>query len=206
MTFVLSDLDGVLVDSGAAVERIWREWAVEHGLDPDEIGRASHGVPSRQVIERVAPHLGVAEAVRVDGLHADVDATALPGALELLTELPRLAVVTSGTRPLAAARFAAAGLPEPRVLVTADDVERGKPHPDPYLAAAAALGAEPAQCIVIEDAPAGVAAGRAAGMTVWAVPTTHTPAELAGADLVAADLLAVLERLGDGRTRRHPGT
>jgi mannitol-1-/sugar-/sorbitol-6-phosphatase len=193
VTAILSDLDGVLVDSGAEVERVWRDWAGEHGLDPDEVGRASHGVPSRQVIERVAPHLPAEEAARVDRLHAATGGTALPGAHELLARVA--AVVTSCTRPLADARLAAAGLPHPAVLITSDDVERGKPHPDPYLAAANALGVDPADCVVIEDAPAGIAAARAAGMTVWAVTTTHSRDELAGAHLVATetdDLLSAL--------------
>ena len=192
---VLSDLDGVLVDSGAEVERVWREWAVSQGLDPDDVGRASHGVPGRQVIERVAPHLdAVAEAERVDRLHAATGGTALPGAAELLATVSPLAVVTSCSPPLAAARFAAAGLVAPDVLITSDMTPRGKPHPDPYLAAAAALGVAPAACLVIEDAPAGVAAARAAGMAVWAVTTTHDASELS-ADVIAADVAALLERL-----------
>jgi sugar-phosphatase len=192
---VLSDLDGVLVDSGAAVERVWREWALEQGLDPDDVGRASHGVPGRQVIERVAPHLdAVAEAERVDRLHALTGGTALPGAAELLASVEPLAVVTSCSPPLAAARLEAAGLAAPEVLITSDLTERGKPHPDPYLAAAAALAVEPRDCLVIEDAPAGVAAARAAGMTVWAVTTTHGPEALRGAAVVARDLAALLER------------
>jgi len=182
MRVLLTDLDGVLVDSGAEVERVWREWAAEQGLDPDDVARASHGVPSRQVIARVAPHLPPEEAERVDGLHAATGGTALPGAHELLAAAD--AVVTSCTRPLALARLAAAGLPVPAVMITIEDVERGKPAPDPYLAAAAALNVDPATCLVIEDAPAGIAAARAAGMTVWAVTTTHAPRELAAADRV----------------------
>jgi sugar-phosphatase len=199
MTFaaVLSDLDGVLVDSGDAVERVWREWAVERGLDPDDVGRASHGVPGRQVIERVAPELdAVAESARVDALHAATGGTALPGAAELLATVAPLAVVTSCSPPLAAARFAAAGLTPPPVLITADLTPRGKPFPDPYLAAASALGVEPRDCLVIEDAPAGIAAARAAGMTVWAVTTTHSASELSAADVVAADVRELLGRLG----------
>lgn len=198
MTFaaVLSDLDGVLVDTGAEVERVWREWAVEQSLDPDEIARATHGVPARHVIAAVAPQLdAAAEAERVDRIHAESGGEALPGAAELLQVSP-LAVVTACSPPLAAARFRAAGLPAPAVLITSHDTERGKPHPDPYLAAAAALGVEPSRCLVIEDAPAGVEAGRAAGMTVWAVTTTHRADELRGADVVAADVAALLERLG----------
>jgi sugar-phosphatase len=192
---VLCDLDGVLVDSGDAVERVWREWALERGLDPDDVGRASHGVPGRQVIERVAPALdAVAEAERVDRRHAATGGSALPGAVELLATVAPLAVVTSCSPALAAARFAAAGLKAPPVLVTADLTPRGKPFADPYLAAASALAVEPGRCVVIEDAPAGIAAARAAGMAVWAVTTTHAASELL-ADVVAADVRAFLPAL-----------
>jgi mannitol-1-/sugar-/sorbitol-6-phosphatase len=191
---VLSDLDGVLVDSGAAVEQVWREWAVEHGIDPDEVARASHGVPSPAVLARVAPHLRSPDEIdRIERRHAATGGRALPGAAELLA-LDRVAVVTSCSPLLAAARLSAAGLPTPAVLITSDRTERGKPHPDPYLAAAAALGADPADCLVIEDAPAGVAAGRAAGMTVWAVTTTHSALELSAAHRVVSGLDEVLRR------------
>jgi mannitol-1-/sugar-/sorbitol-6-phosphatase len=193
---VLSDLDGVLVDTGAAVERVWREWAISRGLDPAEVERASHGVPSREVIARVAPELDpVVEGARVDALHAETGGVALPGAAELLATVSPLAVVTACTPGLAAARFAAAGLEAPEVLVTADHTPRGKPHPDPYLAAASALGVPPDECLVLEDAPAGAAAGVAAGATVWAVATTHSPDELRDAHAVVPDLWAVLDRL-----------
>jgi len=193
---VLSDLDGVLVDTGSEVERVWREWAVSQALDPEEIARASHGVPAFHVITAVAPHLdAAAEAERVDRIHAQSGGVALPGAAELLDAVSPLAVVTACSPPLAAARFRAAGLAAPAVLITSHDTERGKPHPDPYLAAAAALGVEPATCLVIEDAPAGVAAGKAAGMTVWAVTTTHAADELAAADVVFADVAALLPAL-----------
>jgi sugar-phosphatase len=183
MRYVLSDLDGVLVDSGAEVERIWRAWAVERGLDPDEVARESHGVPAHGVLARLAPELNTPEEIdRIERRHAATGGSALPGAAELLARAH--AVVTSCSPELAGARFESAGLPVPRVLITSDLTERGKPHPDPYLAAAAALGADPADCLVIEDAPAGIAAGRAAGMTVWAVTTTHTAMELAEADRV----------------------
>jgi sugar-phosphatase len=198
MTFaaVLSDLDGVLVDSGDEVERIWREWAISRGLDADEVGRTSHGVPGVQVIERWAPELDpVAESLRLDELHAETGGTALPGAAELLGSVSPLAVVTSCTPPLAEARFSAAGLTPPAVIITADLTPRGKPHPDPYLAGARALGVAPGDCLVIEDAPAGIAAGRAAGATVWAVATTHDPYELSAADVVADNLPALLHRL-----------
>lgn len=183
MRYVLSDLDGVLVDSGAEVERVWREWAVERGVDPDLVARESHGVPAPGVLARVAPHLNTPEEIdRIERRHAATGGVALPGAAELLQRAD--AVVTSCSPDLARARFEAAGLTAPAVLITSDKTERGKPHPDPYLAAAEALSADPADCLVIEDSPAGVAAGRAAGMTVWAVTTTHAPEELAGADEV----------------------
>jgi mannitol-1-/sugar-/sorbitol-6-phosphatase len=194
---VLSDLDGVLVDSGAEVERVWREWAVSQGLDPDEVVLAMHGVPSPQVIQRVAPWLNPRiEGERVDRLHAATGGTALPGAAELLGSVAPLAVVTSCSAPLAAARFAAAGLVAPEVVITSELTSRGKPHPDPYVAAASALGVPPSECLVIEDAPAGVAAGLEAGATVWAVETTHMRSELSAATAIVPDLWAVLERLG----------
>ena len=196
---ILCDLDGVLVDSGDAVEAVWRDWATDQGLEPDEVVRTMHGVPSREVIASVAPHLdAAAEAERVDALHAATGGSALPGAAELLAGAPpeALAVVTSCGSSLAAARLRSAGLPAPAILVTADAVRRGKPAPDAYLVAAQALGAEPGGCVVIEDAPAGVRAGRAAGMTVWAVTTTHAEQELEEADRIAADLAALLEPLG----------
>jgi sugar-phosphatase len=204
MRFVLSDLDGVLVDSGAAVERVWREWAVEHGLDADEVARASHGVPAEGVLERVAPHLSSPDEIdRIERRHAATGGRALPGAAELLA-IDRIGVVTSCSPALAAARLEAAGLPTPAVLITSDLTSRGKPHPDPYLAGAVALGADPAECLVIEDAPAGIAAGRAAGMTVWAVTTTHAAEELAGADRVVGGLDEVRALLG-GRTSTAAG-
>jgi sugar-phosphatase len=188
LRYVLSDLDGVLVDSGDAVERVWREWAIENGIDPDEVARASHGVPSPAVVQRVAPHLhSPAEIERLERRHAATGGRPLPGAAELLAR-ERVAVVTSCSPPLAAARLEAAGLATPPVLITSDLTSRGKPHPDPYLAAAAALGADPADCLVIEDAPAGIAAARAARMTVWAVTTTHSASELSDADRVVAGL------------------
>jgi sugar-phosphatase len=192
---ILSDLDGVLVDTGDDVERVWRGWAAARGLDPETVARASHGVPSRQVIAQVAPELGPEEAERVDRLHAATPAAALPGAAELLaTSLP-LAIVTSCSAPLAAARLRAAGLPTPACVVTVDQVARGKPHPDPYLLAAARLGVDPADCLVIEDAPAGIEAGNAAGMTVWAVATTHARGELAGAARIYSSTSSIIERI-----------
>ena len=184
MTVVLSDLDGVLVDSHASIMRAWRAWGRRHGI---AIGAVEQGRPSGAVVAALAPHLDPAEESRaLDELQArDAgDVVALPGAAELLRAFgpDGVAVVTSCTAPLAAARLRAAGLKPPPVVVTADRLRRGKPDPEGYLLAARELGAEPSECVVLEDAPAGVAAGRAAGMRVVALLTTHSRDELGAAD------------------------
>ena len=169
----------------APTVRSWRAWGERHGLDGEAIQAGNHGRPARAVIaEHVAPsQLDEETAMLAHAETTDTDGVlALPGAGDVLA-LPqgRVAIATSCTAPLARARLAAAGLPVPDVLVTADQVENGKPAPDPYLLAAERLGVDPAACLVFEDAPAGIAAGRAAGMTVWAVTTTHEPGALDGA-------------------------
>ena len=197
MTFVLADLDGTLIDSEASIVRAWTWWAARHRVDLAEILAIMHGRPSAEVIARVAPHLdAAAESEIVDAREAaDTDGiVALPGAQELLERWPaeRLAIVTSCTLPLVTARLGATGLPAPRVLVTAERLRRGKPEPEGYLLAAAELGADPAQCVVLEDAPAGVAAGRAAGMVVVGVLGTRPPESLPGADEHVPDVAAWL--------------
>ena len=206
MTFaaVISDLDGVLVDSMAATSRAWARWGARHGLDGAAIQAANHGRPAHEVVAgHVAPDRLEAEAAFL--LDAEVSDTAgvdaLPGAAEVLA-LPTVGIATSCVAPLARARLAAAGLGVPAVLVTADQVANGKPAPDSYLLAAERLGVDPAACLVLEDAPSGVAAGRAAGMTVWAVATTHAPADLTAADAVLPGLRDVLEAV---RGRAVPG-
>jgi mannitol-1-/sugar-/sorbitol-6-phosphatase len=198
---LLSDLDGVLVDSSASVERAWRGWAAEHEIPFGAIEPVLHGVPSRHTIERFAPHLDVtSESRRLDRVQAeDVDGVAaLPGACALLTGAygRRFAIVTSCDDRLARARLNAARLPVPPVTITSDMVEQGKPDPEAYLLAAERMGAYPAGCVVVEDAPAGVAAGRAAGMRVVALTTTHEAGELREADAVIADLRALPSVLG----------
>jgi sugar-phosphatase len=199
MTFVavISDLDGVLVDSRAATRRAWSVWAEPLGLDGAAIQAANHGRPARDVVaEHVAPERVDAEDERLLDIEvADTrGVVAFAGAAGVLA-LPVVAIATSCTLPLARARLRAAGLPEPDVLVTADQVARGKPAPDPYLLAASRLGVDPGECLVLEDAPSGVAAGVAAGMTVWAVTTTHAAPELGGAARVAAGLDELLAAL-----------
>jgi sugar-phosphatase len=128
------------------------------------------------------------------------DVVALPGAAELLAALPpeRWTVVTSGVRQVAEARLRAAGLPIPRHMVAADEITRGKPDPEGYLRGAEALGVAPADCVVVEDAPAGAEAARAAGAKLVALTTTHDAAAMAGADLVVPTLAAVAVALRDG--------
>lgn len=194
---VLSDLDGVLVDSAATIELTWRRFAEQHGLDAGHLLAESHGRRTIDLIRLVAPHLdAVAEAARIEREEIDEarHVRALPGARELVDSVPsgRFAIVTSGTRALALARLHGAGLPVPDVLVTAEDVKVGKPDPAGYLRAAALLGVDPAHCVVLEDAPAGVAAGRAAGMTVVAVLTTNAETALRAAHTRVRDLCTLL--------------
>jgi sugar-phosphatase len=167
---VLFDMDGTLVDSTAIVEQVWSEFAGRYGLDIGEILRTSHGVQARDTVRRFAPagadidalaeELGEMERTRTDGI------VALRGAAELLQSLPAdaVAMVTSADRILAGVRMQAAGLDMPTTTITSEAVTRGKPDPEGYLTAAALLGAEPADVVVFEDAPAGIAAARAAGM------------------------------------------
>jgi mannitol-1-/sugar-/sorbitol-6-phosphatase len=192
---VLFDIDGTLVDSTGAVERTWRTWAGRYGLDAEEILRVCHGRRTEDTVAAFLPSparaAAVAELTALELADLD-DVLALPGTRELLAGLPadRWAAVTSGPRPLMEARLAAAGLPRPGVLISAEAVAVGKPDPEGYLAAAAALGRDVRKCVVVEDAPAGIRAGRAAGAYVLAVATSHPAAELTEADAVVADLTA----------------
>jgi sugar-phosphatase len=191
---VLFDMDGVLVDSTAAVARVWSLWARKHGLDPETVVKIAHGRPSISTIRELLPKSDrEAEDREVERLEIeDVEGiVALPGAAELLRAIPpkKYAIVTSATRALAEVRLRAAGLAVPANLVTARDVPRGKPNPDPYLMGAKILGVAPAECVVIEDAPSGVRAGKAAGARVVALRTTASDSELheAGADCIVND-------------------
>jgi mannitol-1-/sugar-/sorbitol-6-phosphatase len=194
---VLFDMDGVLVDSTPAVARVWTSWALEHGLVPDEVVRLAHGRPSLATIIELLPkgdHDAENREVERREIEDIADVVALPGALDLLQGIPQdlWAVVTSASRALAQVRLHAAGLPVPKHLVTASDLQRGKPFPDPYLKGAEILGIAPADCVVAEDAASGVRSGKAAGARVLALLTTSEKAELlsAGADWIADDLSA----------------
>lgn len=188
---VLFDLDGTLVDSTPAVERAWVELAALAGFDLHSLV-GMHGIPARQSISRL---LGPARQDELERwidwlLDKEVNSTegtvAYAGAFELLAALDesglQWGIVTSCQYPLAIARIHAAGLPVPELLVTADDVQHGKPAPDPYLLGAKLAGIAPQAAAVIEDAPAGIASGKSAGATVLAVVTTHQAHEVSEAD------------------------
>ncbi len=188
---LLFDLDGVLIDSTPAVERVWTRWAEARGFNPREVVMRAHGRPSIATIRDYLPDAddqaenAMIEQAEIDDLGGVIP---LPGALQLLTSLPpeRWTIVTSCTRPLAKVRIGAAGLPQPRFFISSSDVTNGKPHPEPYLTGAKRLGFAAQRCIVIEDAPAGIRAGKAAGMRVIGFGTITGERELreAGADWV----------------------
>jgi sugar-phosphatase len=193
----LLDLDGVLVDSRAVVERTWRRWAARHGLDEDTIVAHAHGRPTAETVAAVAPHLSVdQEAAKLLAweLADTADLRPLPGAARLVATLAASpwAVVTSGNAALATRRLTRVGLPLPPVLVSADDVPSGKPDPAPYRLAAGLLQMEPADCVVVEDSPAGVQAGRAAEMRVVALTTTHRRHALTAAMVLVPDLESIV--------------
>ncbi|HLO08433.1 MAG TPA: HAD family hydrolase [Terriglobales bacterium] len=190
---ILFDLDGVLVDSTGSVTRQWRRWAEEQDLDPDKVVETAHGVRTIEIVRRLAPHLDAeAETLRLEKREADdhEGVSVMPGAAELLKAIPegRWCVVTSGTRYLATARLQLGNLPMPQVLVSADDVSKGKPNPEPYLMGAKLLGVNPAECLVVEDAPAGIRAAHAGGMKAIGITSTYRAAELQEADAVVQKL------------------
>ena len=193
---ILFDLDGVLVDSAECVRQVCTDWAIARGLDPEFVFRTGQGLRVQETVRAVAPHLDVdAEVAALVAMEARTTKGLSPvdGADALVRSLPRnaWAVVTSGARPVATLRLGHVGLPIPETLITADDVSRGKPDPEGYLAAARAIGAPPAACVVIEDAPPGIAAARAAGMRAIGIAGTFPPPALAGADVVLPALSAL---------------
>lgn len=192
---VVFDLDGVLVDSTGYVEQQWRRWATSKGLPVEPFLRVCHGRRALETIRLAAPHLDAEAEVAAfvpEEQAANPTLGPVEGAPRLLQALPvgSWAVATSGTRAVATERLQRAGLPLPGVLICAEDVRRGKPSPDVYLLAAAGLGVVSTQCLVVEDAPAGIEAARAAGMGVIALTTTHRCEELR-ADACTASLAGV---------------
>jgi mannitol-1-/sugar-/sorbitol-6-phosphatase len=193
---VLFDLDGVLVDSRHCIERLWQMWASQHHINIDRVLHYAHGRRAVETIRLVAPHLDAeqeaAELWKIEARETTGLAT-IPGAFELLQSIPPDAwgIATSGTHAIASHRLTFAGLPVPEVLIGAEDVAAGKPDPEAYVFAAVMLGVEPGRCVVIEDAPAGIQSGRAAGMHVVGVVTsTYSAEELRQAH-------AVVRRLSD---------
>ena len=190
---LLFDLDGVLVDSGECVRRVCTSWAIARGLDPELVLRTGHGRRVQETVRAVAPHLDldreVAELVGIesrttDGVYPVSSAAALVASLPL----GAWAIVTSGARAVATLRLRHVGLPIPQTLITADDVEQGKPHPEGYLAAARALGFAAETCVVVEDAPPGIEAARSAGMRSIAIAGTYPASALVAATVVLPSL------------------
>jgi sugar-phosphatase len=200
---VLFDMDGVLVNSTDVVARVWSKWAIARGFDPVAVVAAAHGRPSIDTVRDFLPHADShAENLEVERQEIeDLDGVvAIAGAVELVKSLPagRWTVVTSATRPLAEVRLRAAGILVPPTMITSGDIQRGKPDPEPYLKAAARLGYAASDCVVVEDAPAGIRAGKAAGARVIAFPTTSKSPELesAGANWIVrncADITATFD-------------
>src|SRR6266853_2570991 len=191
---ILFDLDGVLVDSTRSVSRQYRLWAQNANRDPRTVEDIPHGVRSIDVVRQLAPHLDAeAEVKRIEKMEAeDRDVLVMAGAADLLKSIPedRWCVVTSGTRYLSTSRLKYANLPIPRVMVSADDVSKGKPDPEPYLTGATLLGMNASDCLVIEDAPAGILAAHAGGMKVIGITSTYSASAL-GADVVIQKLAQI---------------
>jgi mannitol-1-/sugar-/sorbitol-6-phosphatase len=203
---ILFDLDGVLVDSTRSVTRQWRRWAEENNIDPQKVVEIAHGVRTIEIVRTLAPHLdAAAEVIRIEKREADDQegVAVMPGAAELLEAIPegRWCVVTSGTRYLATARLKLANLPTPQVLVSANDVSKGKPDPEPYLKGAKLLGMNPAECLVLEDAPAGIRAAHAGEMKAIGITSTYPASELQEADAVIQQLAQIKVKAPGGPGR-----
>jgi sugar-phosphatase len=203
---ILFDMDGTLVDSTSVVERQWKLFAEEHGLDYEQIMKISHGRRNAETIREVAPHLARPEIfARFDEteLEDTQGVFAVKGSAELLAKLAlhEWAVVTSASRALAQNRLQVVRLPVPNVLIGADDVRVGKPDPEGYLAAARRLGVEPDLCVVFEDTQPGLEAARAAGMRSFAITTTYPHTKLAPAECIADFTAVAVEKSSPGRIR-----
>ena len=190
---MLFDLDGVLVNSAELVERTWRRWALQHQLDPERVIAMAHGRRTIETVRLVAPHLAASDEVTALELSEETTTDGVyevPGARELLEPLPLQvwAIVTSGIRAVATLRIRHTRLPMPRVLVCADEIQHGKPHPEGYLTAAMRLGRAATDCVVVEDTPAGLEAASAAGMRAIGVCGTYAASALAMADLIVTRL------------------
>lgn len=204
---ILFDMDGVLISSTGADERCWLQWAKHHQMEGAFSIAATHGRRAVDTLRDLRPDLDpVIEQRRLEDYDAEdySGLVILPGVRSLLASLPadRWTIVTSATTRLLEGRLRHAGLPIPRVLVPADRVGNGKPHPEPYLTGAKLLGLAPADCLVIEDSPAGVASGKAAGSHVLAVLSSHTREQLPNADWYVDTLEQVTARQQPDSTLR----
>jgi sugar-phosphatase len=200
---ILFDMDGVLISSIGSVDRCWKRWAKMYGIPDAENYQVPHGVRAIDIVKSLRPDIDPQEGLRVIEdmeIEDTADLKVLPGAKVLLAGLPpeRWAIVTSATKRLTVARLTVAGLPVPERLISADMVERGKPDPEPYRRGAELLGLRPEDCVVVEDAPSGVGAGKAAGSRVLGVLGTHTCEELREADWIVDSLERVVVRIDDG--------
>ncbi|MFU8772106.1 MAG: HAD-IA family hydrolase [Anaerolineales bacterium] len=193
---IIFDLDGVLVDSIPGVLRIWREWARIHGLNHPDLDTLAITARTEEAVQQLVPHLDVfaevqyleeQEATAIEGLRP------ISGAAFLLKSLPpeSWSVFTSVRRETALAKLRAANLPEPRILISGDQVQHGKPAPHGYLLAAEQIGVDPRECLVVEDTPVGIEAAAAGGIPVIALATTHSPEKLIGAQVILSDLNAI---------------
>jgi len=186
---ILFDMDGVLISSIGSVVRSWRRWAKLYDVPDAENFEVPHGMRAKDVIKTLRPDIDLQAAVKViEDMEVDdvADLRVLAGVKALLEGLPpeRWAIVTSSTQRLLLARLGAARLPLPKRVISGDMVERGKPDPEPYRRGAELLGFRPEECVVVEDAPSGVGAGKAAGCRVLGVLGTHSAEELHEADWV----------------------
>ncbi|MBV9646705.1 MAG: HAD-IA family hydrolase [Candidatus Eremiobacteraeota bacterium] len=193
---LVTDLDGVLANSNAVVERAWKIWSAERGLEEKRVLRVAHGRRTIDVLRIVAPELeSSAEVARLVKLEEQFEDDVVPvsGAAEFVREIPRgrWAVATSGEEHIARTRLRRVGIVPPPVLVTAEMVSRGKPDPEVYARAAKLLGVDPRECIAFEDAPAGISAAVAAGMAVVALLTTYPASELCAAAGIVSDFHSV---------------
>jgi mannitol-1-/sugar-/sorbitol-6-phosphatase len=194
---ILFDMDGVLISSIGSVVRCWRRWAVRYGVPGAETFEVPHGMRAIEIVKELRPNIDPQEGLRaIEDLELEdmAELTVLPGVKTLLEGLPpeRWAIVTSATRRLLLGRLAAAGLPVPERIISADMVERGKPDPEPYRRGAGLLGLRPDECVVVEDAPSGVGAGIAAGCRVLGVLGTHSLDELHAASWVIPSLAGLV--------------
>jgi sugar-phosphatase len=201
---ILFDMDGVLVDSRPVVERVWHRWAARHGVDSTTILPFAHGRRPADTIALIAPDLDIpAEVAWLDAeeAHDFAGVVPIPGAAALLPTLPpkRWAIVTSASTQLALARLNVCNLPRPEMLIGSEMISRGKPDPEGYLRGAEALGMQPHDCVVFEDAPPGITAARSAGMRVIGLATTHPRSALLSCEYIVNDLSPVSVReLTDG--------